>query len=57
VFCKINRHLVYPRRAVDQDGEALDIVVQRQRNAKAAKLLTRKLLKGLHYVPPGGRHR
>jgi putative transposase len=33
-------------RAVDQDGFVLDVLVQRHRNAKAAKRLMRKLLKG-----------
>ena len=48
VFCKINGQLW---RAVDQDGETLDILVQKRRNAKAAKRFFRKLLKGLRYVP------
>ncbi|MFN2394031.1 MAG: DDE-type integrase/transposase/recombinase, partial [Pyrinomonadaceae bacterium] len=38
-------------RAVDQDGEVLDILVQRRRNKKAAKKFFRKLLKGLQYMP------
>jgi putative transposase len=33
-------------RAVDQDGFVLDVLVQSRRNAKAAKRLMRKLLKG-----------
>lgn len=33
-------------RAVDQDGFVLDVLVQSRRNAKAAKCLMRKLLKG-----------
>jgi putative transposase len=41
----------YLWRAVDQDGNVLDILVQSQRNKKAAKRFFRKLLKGLHYVP------
>jgi putative transposase len=36
---------------VDQDGNVLDILVQSQRNTKAAKRFFRKLLKGLQYVP------
>jgi len=36
---------------VDQDGEALDILVQSYRNRKAAKRFFRKLLKALRYVP------
>jgi putative transposase len=36
---------------VDQDGGALDILVQGRRDKKAAKKFFRKLLKGLRYVP------
>jgi putative transposase len=39
------------RRAVDQDGDVLDILVQSRRDKKAAKKFFRKLLKGLRYVP------
>ncbi len=49
VFCKINGELVYLWRAVDQDGDTLDVLVQKQRNAKAAKRFFRRLLKGLHF--------
>jgi putative transposase len=38
-------------RAVDNAGEVLDILVQRRRNAVAAKRFFRKLLKGLRAVP------
>jgi len=38
-------------RAVDQDGYILNILVQRQRDKKAAKTCFRKLPKGLTYVP------
>ena len=51
VFCRVNGELVYLWRAVDQDGETLDILVQKRRNARAAKRFLRKLLKGLRYVP------
>jgi putative transposase len=37
--------------AVDQDGNILDILVQRWRGKKAAKTFFRKLLKGLTDVP------
>src|SRR5438132_744362 len=37
VFLKINGRLHYLWRAVDQDGDALDILVQRRRDKKAAK--------------------
>ena len=38
-------------RAVDQDGNVLDILVQRRRNKAAATKFLRKLLSGLQYVP------
>src|SRR5712664_1968463 len=51
VFLKINGRIHYLWRAVDQDGDVLDILVQRRRDKKAAKKFLRKLLKGLGYVP------
>jgi len=51
VFLKINGRLHYLWRAVDQEGEVLDILVQSHRDRKAAKKFFRKLLKGLRYVP------
>ncbi len=51
VFIKINGKDHYLWRAVDQDGNVLDILVQSRRNKKAAKRFFRKLLKGLRYVP------
>jgi putative transposase len=51
VFLTINMARHYLWRAVDQDGNVLDILVQSRRNKKAAKKLFRKLLKGLTYVP------
>ncbi len=36
---------------MDQDGNVLDILVQRHRNKAAAKQFFRKLLKGCQYVP------
>ncbi len=38
-------------RAVDQDRNVLDILVQRRRDQAAAKKFFRRLLKGLPYVP------
>jgi putative transposase len=38
-------------RAVDQDGNGLDILVQRRRDKHAAKKFFRKRLKSLTYVP------
>lgn len=43
--------LVYLWCAVDQSGEVLDVLVQKRRDAKAAKRLFRKLLKGLRDAP------
>src|SRR5260370_29687083 len=51
VFLKINGRLHYLWRAVDQDGDVLDILVQSGRDKKAAKKFFRKLLKGLRYIP------
>ena len=36
---------------MDQEGETLDVLVQKRRNAKAAKRFFRRLLKGLRYSP------
>lgn len=51
VFIKINGSHHYLWRAVDQDGNVLDVLVQSRRNSNAAKRFFRKLLKGLRYVP------
>ncbi len=51
MFIRIRGKLQHLWRAVDQDGHVLDILVQSQRDAKAAKRFFRKLLKGLQYVP------
>jgi len=51
VFLKINGRIHYLWRAVDQDGDVLDILVQSNRDKKAAKKFFRKLLKDLKYVP------
>jgi putative transposase len=51
VFIRINGRVHYRWRAVDQDGDVLDILVQSRRDKKAAKKFIRKLLKGLRYVP------
>ena len=50
-FLMINGRIHFPWRAVDQDGDVLDILVQTRRDQKAAKKFFRKLLKGLRYVP------
>ena len=51
VFLTIKGERHYLWRAVDQDGNVLDILVQRRRDKQAAKKFFRKLLKGLPYVP------
>ena len=51
MFCKINGELVYLWRALDQSGEVLDVLVQKPRDAKAAKRFFRKLLKGHRFLP------
>jgi putative transposase len=51
VFLKINGRLHYLWRAVDQDGDVLDMLVQSRRDKESAKKFFRKLLKGLRYVP------
>jgi putative transposase len=50
-FLKINGSIHYLWRAVDEDGEVLDIMVQSRRDKRAAKKFFRKLLKELRYVP------
>lgn len=44
VFLPIHGDRHYLRRAVDQDGHVLDILVQRRRDKTAAKIFFRKLL-------------
>jgi putative transposase len=51
VFLSISGERHYLWRAVDQEGNVLDILVQRRRDRHAAKKFFRKLLKGLAYVP------
>jgi putative transposase len=51
VFVNIQGQRHYLWRAVDQDGDVIDILVQRYRNARAAKRFFRKLLKGQGTVP------
>ncbi|GHO70409.1 hypothetical protein KSC_093010 [Ktedonobacter sp. SOSP1-52] len=43
------KHILW--RAVDQDGNVLDILAQNRRNKHVTKCFFRKLLKGLQYVP------
>ena len=51
VFIRIRGKIHYLWRAIDQEGNVLDILVQSRRNTKAAKRFFRKLLKGLRYAP------
>jgi putative transposase len=51
VFLTISGKTHYLFRAVDQDGEVLDILLQSRRDKKAAKRFFRKLLKKQGYVP------
>ena len=46
VFVTINGQRQYLWRAVDQDGDVIDILVQPRRNRRAAERFFRKLLKG-----------
>ena len=56
VFLTINGERHYLWRAVDQDDNVLDILVQSRRNKKAAKKFFRKLLKGLTVCAPRHHH-
>ena len=51
VFVTINGKRMYLWRAVDCEGEVMDILVQSRRNKKAALKLIRKLLKNQGFVP------
>ncbi|MFG2562172.1 IS6 family transposase [Streptomyces sp. NPDC048496] len=51
VFIKINGEQKYLWRAVDQDGNVLDILVQNRRDKAAARRFFRKLLKKTGTVP------
>lgn len=45
VFAKIQGKQHYLWRAVDQDGEVVDVFLQKRRDAKAAKCLFKRLIK------------
>jgi transposase-like protein len=51
VYLKIDGRMVYLWRAVDAEGEVLDVLVQSKRNKHAALKLMRKLLKKHGFVP------
>src|ERR1035437_6799284 len=51
VYLKIDGRLVYLWRAVDSEGEVLDVLVQTRRNKATALKLMRKLLKKYGFLP------
>jgi len=51
IFVSINGRRMYLWRAVDAEGEVLEVLVQSRRNKKAALKLMRKLLKGYGLRP------
>jgi putative transposase len=51
VFVKIRGQRQYLWRAVDQDGDVIDILVQSRRDSRAAKRFFRKLLKKQEQEP------
>ncbi|MGK0296649.1 MAG: putative transposase [Gammaproteobacteria bacterium] len=51
VFVKIDGKQQYLWRAVDQDGEVVDVFLQERRNSKAAKRFFKRLLKNYHGEP------
>ena len=51
VFVKINGRHQYLWRAVDQDGEVVDVFLQSRRNVKAAKRFFKRLL-NVHGIEP-----
>ncbi len=56
LFVNIQGQRQYLWRAVDQDGDVIDILVQPRRDRRAAERFFRKLLKGLHDRQPGLPH-
>ena len=51
VYLKIEGRIAYLWRAVDAEGEVLDVLVQSRRNKHAALKLMRKLLKKYAFAP------
>jgi putative transposase len=51
VYLKIDGRMVYLWRAVDAEGEVLDVLAESRRNKHAAMRLTRQLLKKYAFVP------
>ena len=56
MFVSISGKRMYLWRAVDSEGEVLDILVRSRRNKKAARKLLRNLLKKQGYTPEGRCH-
>ena len=52
MVCRIGGKRMYPWRAVDDEGEALDVLVQRRRDTEAALKLLRKLIHNQPIEPP-----
>lgn len=53
VYLKIDGRHQYFWRAVDQDGEVIDVLVQGHRDARAAERFFRKILKAKGALPNG----
>ncbi len=51
VFVKIGGRQQYLRRAVDQDGDVIDILIQARRDRRAAERFFRKLMRGQGRTP------
>jgi putative transposase len=51
IYLKIDGRMVYLWRAVDAEGEVLDVLIQSKRNKHAALKLMRKLLEKYAFVP------
>lgn len=51
VFVKIRGQRHYLWRAVDQDGEVIDVYLQKRRDGKAAKRFFKRLLRTHHGEP------
>lgn len=51
VFLKIQGELYYAFRAVDEDGNELETLVQKRKDRKAAKRFFRKILGNYEYIP------
>ena len=51
LYLTIDGRMVHPWRAVEAEGEVLDVLVQTRRNKRVALKLMRKLLKKYGFVP------